>query len=109
MSIGRIATYEIASANTNELVHTFTEDSTVDITICNRNAARATFRIAFVDGALVDLADEDWIYYDDVLKGTSEGKNSKGATVREAVSAGESLIVRASATGISFRISGRGA
>lgn len=104
MALGRIAVHDIASTNTNEELHDFSEASTVDLTVCNRGSSAATFRVAIVDGALGDVANEDYVYYDDTLA----GNESRSLLVREPISANELILVRASTTDVSFRLSGEG-
>ncbi|MFA6125539.1 hypothetical protein [Sphingomonas sp.] len=105
MALGRIAVHDIAVAATDETLFDFTEASSVDVTVCNRNATSVTIRLAVIDGAIGALASEDYVYYDF----TVNANDSQPLMSHEAISANELIMVRASNTGVSFRLSGRGA
>lgn len=105
MSLGRLAVADIAAVDTDELLFTTTVSSTVDLTACNRNAAPVNVRVALVDGGLVDLADEDYVFYDFSLS----ANESQSLLIKEPLSAGESVIIYSDTLGVSFRLSGEGA
>lgn len=110
---GRIAVHEIASANTNETLFDFSADSDVDLTVCNPNAADATIRVAIIDGAIGAIANEDYVYYDYLIPGTTSAAGGSSNTVallaHEGIGSDELIMVRADATGVVFRLSGEGA
>lgn len=68
------------------------------VIFCNRTGADITVRLAVVDGALGDLAVEDYIEYDATVKPGSPLIVSKIP-----MSAGETVVAEASAIGISVQ------
>lgn len=111
MALGRIAVKEIASANTNETLWDATAVASADLTVVNPNSADATIRVAIINGAIGALANEDYVYYDMLVPGTASAAGGSANTIpllsKEAISADELVMVRASATGVVFRLSGR--
>lgn len=101
---GRIAVHDIAATDTNETLHDFSSDAVVDLTICNRGSSDATYRVAIIDGAIGDVAVEDYVYYDATIVANS----SSPLLVREPVSSTELIMVRSNSTDVSFRLSGEG-
>ena len=69
MSSGRLAVVNI-SAGTNTLIYTVagSKSFSVTVNISNRNDSDVVIRLAFVDGVLADLSDEDWIEYDVIVR-----------------------------------------
>jgi len=88
------------AANTDTSLYTVPDDTvaTVNLNLCNRSAAAVSVRIAVRAGALTDT---DYLEYDSVIP-------PRGLLERTglAMSAGETLTVRANGNGISARAHG---
>ena len=69
MSSGRLAAVDI-NAGTNTLIYAVAGSMSFSVTvnISNRNDSDVVIRLAFVDGVLADLSDEDWIEYDIIVR-----------------------------------------
>jgi hypothetical protein len=65
MSSGRLGAVDIL-ATTNTAIYSVPSGkvATVNINVCNRNAAEIAIRLAVLDGAIGTLANEDYIEYD---------------------------------------------
>lgn len=97
MATGRLGAVDLVAA-TDTLLYTVPASTraTVSISMCNRNASVAAFRIAAVDGLLVALADEDYIEYD-----SSVAQNGVLERTGIALAAGESIVVRSDLASVS--------
>jgi len=88
------------AANTDTSLYAVPDDTvaTVNLNLCNRSAAAVSVRIAVHTGA---LSNADYLEYDSLIP-------ARGLLERTglAMSAGETLTVRASGTGISARAHG---
>lgn len=73
-----------------------------ELTVCNKGTSQHTFRIAHVDGAISSVANEDYKYYDTPIDG------NQGITfnIGLAMSAGDTILVRADSTDVVFSASG---
>ncbi len=80
---------------------TFTGDATINISACNRNLTPIKIRIAIVDGALGDLADEDYIAFDRTIQGHGQYEHT-GIVC----SSGETVVVRSDTSNVSVRVHG---
>ena len=100
MTSGRLAAVNI-SAGTNTLIYTVpgSKAFSVTVNICNRNTTDAVIRLALVDGVLADLADEDYIEYNVVIK-------PGGLIVRDGIEMmnGQSLVGYSNKGNVSFTI-----
>ena len=70
MASGRLGAVDL-SATTNTLVCTGTAStiSGVTVSICNRNTTEVKVRLAFCDGDMSSLSNEDYILYDAKIEG----------------------------------------
>lgn len=99
---GRLGASSLAAATDTSLYSVpGSRKATVNVSICNRNAAIATVRLAHVDGALGALASEDYIEY--------EAEIAPGGVIERTqipMTATHSIVGRASTTGVSFQVVG---
>lgn len=105
MALGTLARHNIGASDTDESLFLFTEASTADLSVVNRSGDPAAIRVAVVDGAVGDLAPEDYVYFDFEVP----ANESRPLFVREAFSAGDRIVVRSDNTDVTFRLSGEGA
>ena len=65
MASGRLGAADLA-ATTNTAIYTVPASTvaTVNVNVCNRNAANVEVRVALLDGAIGTLVNEDYIEYD---------------------------------------------
>ena len=102
MSIGYLGKTKLA-ANTNTAVYSVPSGkyTTANVAMCNIGDASAKIRLAIVDGAASDLADEDYIEYGvDIPAGGVLERT--GLTL----SAGETVVVWADKNTIVVRVHG---
>lgn len=99
MASGRLGKADLA-ANTDVTLFTVASESvaTVNINVCNRGAVNALVRIAIREGA---LGAADYIEYDAIVP-------PNGVIERTGIvmSAGEAVVCRAGAAGVSARVHG---
>lgn len=102
MASGRLAAVNV-SAGTNTLIYTYSgrASSFVTVNICNRNDYDIIVRLAHVDGVLIDLADEDYIEYDIIIRAGGVLERSEIGMV-----AGQSIIGYSDKGNTSFTIWG---
>ena len=74
------------------------------VTVCNIGSADALFRIAHVDGAISSVANEDYAVYDYRVPANSSFENCY--LIGRKMSAGDSILVRASTSNVSFSVAG---
>jgi hypothetical protein len=89
------------NVDTNTVLYTVPSGKSAvvsSVNVCNRGAQKALFRIAHVDGALEDLLEEDYIYYEIGVDGPDTFEATRGITMSE----GDSLIVRSSKATVNF-------
>ena len=99
-----VARHKIAVINTLEDVTTVANAGLYDMLGCNRNAEPATVRVVIRDGA---LDDEDYVYYEFEIPGTSSTKsNTVPLLTKELIIASEIVSVYSDKTGVSFRFTG---
>jgi hypothetical protein len=66
MATGRLGAKDL-SATTNTEVYTVPDETVANrviVSVCNRNASTINIRLAIIDGAIGDIANEDYIEYD---------------------------------------------
>lgn len=88
-------------ANTDTNLYTCPAETSAvvsSIVACNAKNAALTFRVAHVDGAIAVVAAEDYIAYDKTIAANSY----EGITLGICMEAGDSLLVRASGTEVTF-------
>ncbi|WP_290877115.1 hypothetical protein [Aquabacterium sp.] len=99
--LGKIASADIAAADTAQLLAQVDGDAIVNILCCNRNSADITIRMAIGPSTGSSPAAADWIEYD-VLVAANQPMERTGL----AVSKNEKLWVQASSLNVSFRAHG---
>jgi hypothetical protein len=101
---GRLGATVVVAATDTTLytVPASTEAIVSEITICNIGASQHTFRLAHVDGAIADVANEDYKYYDATINANS----SLILNIGLSMAATETLLVRASHADVVFSCSG---
>ena len=93
------------TANTDTTLYTVpgsTSTIVSEITICNIGSTERTFRLAHVDGAIGNIANEDYKFYDTIIAGNASVLLNPGY----AMAATHTLLVRASHAEIVFSCSG---
>ncbi|MAH50294.1 hypothetical protein CMI37_31020 [Candidatus Pacearchaeota archaeon] len=75
-----------------------TETIVSSINICNRSANVGTIRVAHIDGALGDIADEDYIIYDETI----EAKGHITIQLGISMEAADTLLCRSDIVDINF-------
>ncbi len=99
---GRLGIADLA-ATTDTTIYAVpgTKIATVNVSFCNRGGAAAKIRLAMVDGAVGDLADEDYLEYDADVP-------ANGVLERTgiALSGGETVIARSDVVDVSVRVHG---
>ena len=73
------------------------------ITVCNRDSGAHTFRLAHVDGAVGDIANEDYIFYNVSLPANS---TLEGLLKGRCMSAGHTILVYVDSANFSFTVGG---
>jgi hypothetical protein len=99
-SYKRLGAVDVA-ATTNTVLYTVPTGKAAIISslmICNRGAAKISFRTAHVDGSIGDLANEDYMYYE--LQVNSH--DSFVATLGITMAAGDTLVVRSDMANVNF-------
>ena len=95
----------IVTADTDTTLYTVsagTEALVTHIVACNIGATQQTFRLAHIDGAIADVANEDYLQYDTVI----DGNKSIHFNISRTMAAADTLLVRASSPNIVFSASG---
>ena len=102
MAIGYLGKTKLA-ANMNTAVYSVPAGkfTTANVAMCNIGDASAKIRLAIVDGAAVDLADEDYIEY-----GTSIPAGGIFERSALTLSAGETVVVWADKGSVTVRVHG---
>lgn len=97
---GRVGAADLA-ATTNTGVYTVpaTRKGTLTVIACNRNATAVRVRLAYIDGALGALANEDYIEYDTLVPG-----NTPLTVTGLPITATHTLMAYASTTGVSVGV-----
>ena len=93
------------TANTDTGLYTVpasTETIVASIVVCNIGSTTRTFRVAHVDGAIGDVANEDYIAYDCNI----DGNSSIVITTGLSMAATETILVRANHAEIVFNCTG---
>lgn len=93
------------AATTATALYTCPADKTAvldGITVVNRSTS-GTFRIAHVNGAIGDVADEDYVYYDYTL---ADKATLTGLLKGRAMSGGDTILIYVSANTFSFTVGG---
>jgi hypothetical protein len=89
------------SANTDTALYTVPGSATAVVSmiqVCNQGGSDATFRIAWVDGAIGVVASEDYLYYDVTIPANDSICVRSGLTMESA----DTILVRASTADVSF-------
>jgi hypothetical protein len=89
------------TANTNKLLYTVpgsTSTIVSSVCICNRGVTSATFRVAHVAGAIGNVQQGDYIYYD----ATIAPNDTYVLTIGAAMSATHTLLVRSNSASVNF-------
>lgn len=96
----------VVIANTNTALYTtpaLTQAIVSTVVACNMGASDRTFRIAYIDSALIaDIANEDYLYYDVTLP----AGNTYIATIGITMAAQHTIMVRASHAEVVFNCYG---
>jgi hypothetical protein len=103
-SYGRLGA-TVVVANTDTALYTVPASTSAvvsEITICNIGSSQRTFRLAHVDGAIGDVATEDYKYYDALINPNSSLILNIGLTMATT----ETLLVRANHAEVVFSCSG---
>ena len=107
MATGRLGALDIdGSSNTvdtNYGVYTVpaSTKSSINISVCNRSASTCKVRVALIDGAIGDVADEDYIEYDVVIP--LGGILERTGIILEAA---ETVLMRSDTAGVNMVITG---
>lgn len=72
-----------------------------NISICNRNNSTVSIRLAHIDGALISIADADYILYDVTFL-----PNEKKNIYIPGMEADDTILIRSDTTDVTFRITG---
>jgi hypothetical protein len=103
-SYGRLGA-TVVVANTDTALYTVPASTSAvvsEITICNIGSSQRTFRFAHVDGAIGDVSNEDYKYYDTSINGNT----SLILNIGLAMATTETILVRASHAEVVFSCSG---
>ena len=101
-TLGRLAAVT-PSAGVNTLIYTTPPGSSgiiMTVNICNTDSVDVIIRLAFVNGVVVDLASEDWVEYDVVVR-------AGGLIVRQIKPyVGQSIIGYSDSSSVNFQVWG---
>jgi hypothetical protein len=89
------------SSNTDTSLYTVPAATSTIISsmvVCNKNNSTISFRVAHVDGAVEDLAAEDYIYYEISISAYDSFEITRAITM----SAEDTLVVRANTSNVNF-------
>lgn len=89
------------TANTDTLLYAVPASKSAvvsTILVCNRGATSQTYRVAHVDGAIVNVANEDFIAYDQTIPANTSFGLSFGVTM----AATHTILVRSDSTNVNF-------
>lgn len=93
--LGRLAATTVTANTDTELLSS--KKARLCVIVCNRGSSARTYRIAHIDGALGDLANEDYLAYDEAI-----AANSSIARVIGSVASTETILVRANHADVHF-------
>lgn len=95
----------VVTADTDTALYTVpasTQTIMSNITVCNRGTSTRTFRVAHVDGAIGDVANDDYLAYDCNIDPNSSIVICSGISM----GASETILVRANHADVNFVCSG---
>lgn len=91
----------VVTANTDTALYTVGASTSAVVStihVCNIGSTDRTFRIAHVDGAIGDVANQDYLYYD----ATIEANKGASFTIGIAMETADTILVRANHAEVVF-------